>query len=73
MLANKVWCCVIYYNNNDDMVVMTKTKIHMLHECYSLQNTFIYFLSLVTTEAKKESLYFWPLDASKINWNSVNN
>lgn len=51
------------------LVMMIKT--HMLYDCYHLQNTFTYFLSLVTTEAKKASLYLGSLDASRINGDPV--
>ena len=53
------------------MLVMMMIKTHMLYDCYHLQNTFTYFLSLVTTEAKKASLYLRSLDASRINGDPV--
>lgn len=51
------------------MMMMIKTC--MLHKYYSLLNTFISFLPLVTVKAKKGSLWLLPLDASKMNRNPM--
>lgn len=47
------------------MMMMMMIITCMLHECYTLLNTCTYFLSLVTTEAKKGSLYLLPVDVSQ--------
>lgn len=45
--------------------------MHVMQILQSTQHFPIYFFSLVTTKAKRKSLYLWPMDAFQINWSPL--